>query len=200
MQAQTKTNLAAGSYSLEGVMETASGFQLNKDSSFQFFFSYGALDRYGEGKWKVKNGSILFESRPKPASDFRLIKSSAGDKEKITIVLKDMNPYLLAHVYIKIKGGNREQEVKSNQDGLVIFPLQPLDSIEVLFEFCPEKTSVLLIAEKEHHSFEIVPEPWLMEIFFHNFSLQQTANGLAGGHPLSNKMDFRYTKHKSQPK
>jgi hypothetical protein len=25
----------------------ASGLQLNKDSTFRFYFSYGALDRYG---------------------------------------------------------------------------------------------------------------------------------------------------------
>ena len=43
----------AGEYYLEGVMETASGFQLSADSGFQFFYSYGALDRFGKGKWKM---------------------------------------------------------------------------------------------------------------------------------------------------
>ena len=38
-----------GEYYLQGVIETASGFKLNDDSTFEFFFSYGALDRYGSG-------------------------------------------------------------------------------------------------------------------------------------------------------
>lgn len=195
MHAQTKTVSPVGNYYLQGVMETASGFRLNKDSSFQFFFSYGALDRYGEGKWKVKNNSIVFESRQKPAADFRLTKTNAGEKERISIQLKDMNPDLLHYVYCKIKGDGKEQEGTIDKDGRIAFALQPIDSIELVFEFCPEKKSILAVTSKEHHAFELVPEPWLMEIFFHNFSLQQTKNGLSGGHPLSNKIDFQYQKN-----
>jgi hypothetical protein len=42
-----QTNNITGVYNLRGVMEMASGFKLNNDSSFEFYFSYGALDRYG---------------------------------------------------------------------------------------------------------------------------------------------------------
>jgi len=195
MHAQTKTISPVGNYYLQGVMETASGFRLNKDSSFQFFFSYGALDRYGEGRWKVKNNTIVFESKQKPAADFRLAKSSAGENDRISIQLKDMNENFLHYVYCKIKGGGKEQEGTMDKDGLIQFALQPIDSIELVFEFCPEKKSVIAMTVKEHHSFELVPEPWLMEIFFHNFSLQRTKSGLTGGHPLSNKTDFRYQKN-----
>jgi hypothetical protein len=45
MHAQEHITGVTGEYYLEGVMETASVFQLNPDSSFNFFFSYGALDR-----------------------------------------------------------------------------------------------------------------------------------------------------------
>ena len=38
MVAQTAAPIA-GQYYLEGVRETASGFKLNEDSSFEFFFS-----------------------------------------------------------------------------------------------------------------------------------------------------------------
>ena len=195
IHAQTKAVSPVGNYMLQGVMETASGFQLNKDSSFRFFFSYGALDRYGEGRWKIKNNSIVFESRQKPAADFRLTNSDAGEKNRITLQLKDMNPDLLRYVYCKIEGGGKEQEGTFDKNGSISFASQPVDSIEVLFEFCPEKKTLIAVSAKEHHSFELVPEPWLMEIFFHNFSLQQTKTGLSGGHPLSNKTDFRYTRN-----
>src|SRR4026207_896884 len=74
MQAQVK-NKVAGIYSLEGVMETASGFKLNEDSTFEFYFSYGALDRYGSGKWSMKNDSVVFNSKPFPGKDFKIVDS-----------------------------------------------------------------------------------------------------------------------------
>jgi hypothetical protein len=59
-------NTMAGEYSLSGVMETASAIQLNEDSTFRFYFSYGALDRYGSGKWSVHEKNIILDSKPYP--------------------------------------------------------------------------------------------------------------------------------------
>jgi len=39
MEAQLQTDSITGAYYLKGVMETASGFKLNADSTFEFFFS-----------------------------------------------------------------------------------------------------------------------------------------------------------------
>ena len=66
MDAQTNSRDYTGEYYLRGVMETASGFKLNPDSSFQFFFSYGALDRMGSGKWTVRGNELILNSRPRP--------------------------------------------------------------------------------------------------------------------------------------
>jgi hypothetical protein len=195
MNAQPKITSPAGEYLLEGIRETASGFQLKNDSTFQFFFSYGALDRFGEGRWKKQNDSIVFESKPKPMHDFKLVNSAAGPGGRINITLKDMNPMLLQNVYCRIKGGGREQEGMTDKEGVIQFSAQTVDTIEILFEFTPEKSSVFGIAEKNHRSFEFAPEPWLMEVFFHNFQLELTKNGLNGGHPLSDKTDFKYRKN-----
>jgi hypothetical protein len=43
-----------GEYYLRGVTEVGSGFLIKADSTFEFFFSYGALDRMGSGKWNAK--------------------------------------------------------------------------------------------------------------------------------------------------
>lgn len=61
-----------GEYYLQGVMETASRFKLNADSTFEFFFSYGALDRFGQGNWTVKDGRLKLNSRARPPKDFAL--------------------------------------------------------------------------------------------------------------------------------
>ena len=54
--AQDTLNLSpVGEYHLTGVMETASGIRINQDSTFDFYFSYGAIDREGHGKWSYRN-------------------------------------------------------------------------------------------------------------------------------------------------
>jgi hypothetical protein len=37
--------MKAGQYYLEGVREVGSGFHFNSNKTFDFFFSYGAIDR-----------------------------------------------------------------------------------------------------------------------------------------------------------
>ncbi|HEX8314591.1 MAG TPA: hypothetical protein VF609_06350 [Flavisolibacter sp.] len=194
MKAQTTTGAPAGEYYLRGVTETASGFKLNNDSTFEFFFSYGALDRFGEGHWSLKNDSVVFTSRPRPEHDFRLVTSGKTGSKKILIQLKEMNPALQQYVSCKISGGGRVQKRIANQNGHIEFPMQPIDSIELLFEFCPEKNSVFRISKKGQNKFVFAPEPWLIEVFFHNFQLAVTREGLAGGHPLSNETNLRYEK------
>src|SRR4030095_4396775 len=94
LTAQTTSSMQ-GEYYLRGVMETASGFKLNADSSFQFFYSYGALDRYGSGTWKQTNNTIILNSRPQPPKDLALIKSEKSPGDVVTIRIVDNNELIL---------------------------------------------------------------------------------------------------------
>src|SRR5689334_7557986 len=87
MRAQTSN--IAGAYYLQGVMETGSGFKLNEDSTFQFFYSYGALDRYGSGKWKAENGKVTLNSKPFPGKDFKMTDSVKRTDNFTTIKIDD---------------------------------------------------------------------------------------------------------------
>ena len=53
----------AGIYHLQDVKSTASGFKFNADGSFLFFFTYGAIDRYGSGAWTIENDQVVLQSR-----------------------------------------------------------------------------------------------------------------------------------------
>lgn len=193
--AQTKSTSIVGEYYLKGVMETASGFQLNEDSSFQFFFSYGALDRYGKGKWTVKDNTVVFESDAKPTQDFKLTHKTVVEGAKTTIQMKNMHPLLLQRVYCIVKSGGKQMEGMTDAKGRVTFDLSQVDTIELLLKFCPEKKSVFKVNAMSSQQFQFEPEPWLMEVFFQNFSLQLTKDGLTGGHPLSDKTNFHYQKN-----
>ena len=51
----------AGAYSLDGVMETGSGLLLRDDGSFEWYFSYGALDLGARGRWKRAGDVVELE-------------------------------------------------------------------------------------------------------------------------------------------
>ena len=194
MQTQTSLSTPVGEYYLNGVPETACGFKLNEDSTFQFFFSYGALDRYGSGKWSEHDTGIVFNSAEKPLQDFALVASEPGDQDKINLQVKDAHPMILKHIFCKIKSATGEQEGMTDSNGFVQFEKQDVETIELSFEFCSEKVSVFKVDDKAHHSFLFRPEPWLMEVFFQDFRLSRTERGLVGGHPFSFEKSFHYEK------
>ena len=194
-QAQTSVSSAAGEYYLQGVMETGSGFKLNDDSSFQFFFSYGALDRTAEGTWSVTGNSIVLNTRKKPLYDYALVNSRQTKDDNITISLpgsREISKYL----HCSIKSGAQEQQGSFGPDETVSFKAQPVESIELFFEFCPEKISLFKIQASDHNHFEFRFEPWMMELFFENFKLNAGPDRLTGAHPLLNGETFVYLKAK----
>lgn len=184
-----------GEYYMHGVMETASGFQLNADSTFQFFYSYGALDRYGKGKWSVKDGSlIVFNSAPRPPLDFKMVTHGQRDNNFVTVQITAPNTNLLRYVQGFIKTDTGAEEIETNDDGIAQIKIQPVDSIALIFTLCPDRYSVFPIINKADNYFSFGFEPWIAEIFFENFTLSLNAKTLKGRHPLLDGDDFIYEK------
>ena len=183
-----------GEYYLRDVMETASGFKLNSDSTFEFFFSYGALDRYGSGTWKVENGNIIFNSRPQPDKDFVLIKSAKVPGNQTTLKIVDQNEMIVRYVNATFTNGINRIEENTDSEGLIRLPKQPIDSIDLIFTICPDRYSTFHFSDKSLNYFEFKIEPWIAEVFFKSFNLKFDNNKLTGKHPLLNGESFVYQK------
>ncbi len=195
MAAQQNQTSIPGTYYLTNIMEMASGFRLEADNSFQFFFSYGALDRYGKGTWVVKNGEIVLNSEAKPLHDFSLLKSEAvADDDSITIQIVDKNKALISHVYAIVSAGGKRLEKLADADGRIQFPKQAVNSITLIFEFSAERSSTFSITNAEHNYFEFAFLPTIVEVFFENFILHHTPGKLTGQHPLLEPQKYVYQK------
>ncbi|HLK28414.1 MAG TPA: hypothetical protein VKT28_07525 [Puia sp.] len=192
MEAQQK-DAVAGEYYLQGVMETASGIQLKPDSTFEFFYSYGALDRYGSGKWSIANHSIELNSRTRPPLDFKLISGKKTAENSITIKISDKNTNLLRYVLCIVKTKNGEHQQMTNVEGIAQFPKEKADSVSLIFQWCPDRFSTFNI-NSDNNYFEFGFEPWIAEIFFEHFQLKIEKNKLTGKHPLMEGDNFRYVK------
>ena len=181
-----------GEYHLQGMREMASAFLLKAGGEFEFYFSYGALDRFGKGKWELKDDHLFFNSAPKPASDFTLIESNKSAENFINIKIKEGNPVLLHNVFCSLDNGGTWEQM--SQYGDVQFPMQEIKSISLILEFCGERFSTIPVTTKDHNEFVFQFEPSIMEVFFSDFSLSVIGEGLIGGHPLIKGEEFNYAK------
>ncbi|HEX5150198.1 MAG TPA: hypothetical protein VFW07_02050 [Parafilimonas sp.] len=183
-----------GEYYLEGVMETASGFQINADSGFQFFFSYGALDRSGKGKWKMLNDStIILNSDKRPPLDFKLEKQTSAADKSITIQIDNNNKNILRYVQGFIKSGPTEIPFEMNAGGIARLENQEIDSVGLIFTLCPDRYSVLPVT-RGNNSFVFQFEPWIAEVFFEDFILTYSEGAFTGKHPLLKGDNYIYRK------
>ena len=184
----------AGEYYLTGLREMASGFLFRPDGSFQFFFTYGAMDRFGSGKWEHSGPQIILNSRPKPSYDFALMESKVQSHNFINIKMTADNPVLLRHVFCSLQNGEEGSWKQMSQYGDVQFPKQEVETISLILEFCPERFSIIPVSHEEHNEFIFRFEPTIMEVFFENLILQIGQEGLSGKHPLMEGDEYRYEK------
>jgi hypothetical protein len=193
--AQTRNASVSGEYHLQGVMETASALLLKPDSTFEIFFSYGAIDRQGSGKWSYSKGKILLNSKPKPRVDFTL-RSASSIGDSITIIkITSPNRQILPFFEVMVRSANGDQYGKTNSEGIYQIPKTKVTSIELFFSFCPERYSTFPV-QNDNNYFEFRTEPWLAEIFSENIELTVSRNDLVGQHPLLKGNTFLFSRAK----
>ena len=78
-------------------MEMASGFNFTPDGKFEFFFSYGAIDRSATGIFYVEGDTLKLKSDKEPGKDFTITSESKAAKG-YTLIFKDANKYLAQNI------------------------------------------------------------------------------------------------------
>ncbi|MBS1632189.1 MAG: hypothetical protein JST10_06395 [Bacteroidetes bacterium] len=182
-----------GEYYLQDVQEMASGFLLKEDHTFQFFFSYGALDRYGSGRWEARNDMILFNSIQTPGDAFSLVNSRKEEHPFIQVMLEGNDPLTNAYTYVSLKDGKEDSWENMSQRGDIQFPLQETTRISLMVEFCSDR-KIIIPVNAAHNSFTFRINPSVAEVFFSDFALLQIPEGLKGRHPLMEGNSFVYAK------
>lgn len=189
------THDLAGGYFLEGVKETASGFQLKPNYTFTFFFTYGGLDRYGSGRWSQEKNTIVFNSRIKPARNFKLLSARRVNDNFVTVKFTDNNPAIVRNIECILYTPRGRQKLFTGNDGVVKFPKNTVDSLQVFSPLFPDHPFTFIVTNKIQNNFEFAFEKWIAEVFFEDFSLMLNNNMLVGQHPLLNGNQFRYVKN-----
>jgi len=185
--------MKAGEYYLQDVREVGSGFRFNADKTFNFFFSYGAIDRESTGTWEQMGDSIILNSPKKPATDFEMTTAKQAGKKEVTIRVKDSNTMILGYIYCRIETTDgRILEANSNQQGIITFEKVPVKSISLLHELWPDRLSQFDIIDPAHNSFEFTIRPSIVNVEFKDLTLYIQDGGLFGAHPLMQGDEFKY--------
>ncbi len=184
--AQTATSMPTGEYYLEGVHEMASGFRINADSSFDFFFIYGAVDRFGKGRWKQNGDVLTLDSPPKSAPDFVLKTSQSTNEPSLVIQISDPNTQILGYVLCMVEtmaGDTLRGE--SDSGGRIVFDTKaPAKNIGLLHELWPNQPCMTPVDSAADNYFEFTISPSIMEVSIEHLELKFEKDGLRGGHPL----------------
>ena len=185
MPGQTPSTPFSGNFFLEGVREVASGFRFNPDQTFDFFFMYGALDRFGKGTYEQRGDSLLLHSQPKPERDFILNSQRSTNDEQLILHITDPNPMVLPYIYASVQttSGNI-LEGQCDQEGYVRFDKAVPQHISLIHQFWPDRFSVFDIEPGENNWFEFSIDPHIVDIDFNGLVLHLDQDALNGPHPL----------------
>lgn len=184
LPAQTQADSFSGIFYLEGVHEVASGFRFKADSTFEFFFTYGALDRFGQGSFERHGDSLLLHSTPKPERDFILTTQRNTGEPALVLRVTDPNPMVLPYIYAQVQTAKGMLEGKCNQEGYIRFDKAVPQRISLIHEFWPDRFSIFEIAPSDNNWFEFSIDPHIVEIDFNGLVLHLEQDALSGPHPL----------------
>lgn len=185
MNAQTDRSAVAGTYYLKNIRETAAGFHIREDGTFEFFFSYGALDRQAKGLWKLVGDSVVFQSTADPQKDFIPGDCQTVPGEKIIVRLAGTNSGINPFFKITLIGKNGKKEKTGNSGAEFIFDKMELQRIQIQFEWCPEKTYEYVVSNKQCNFFSFTVQPSVLDVYFNQTKLKWNSLQLSGMLPFS---------------
>ena len=161
----------AGEFMLSGVMETAAGFLLKPDHTFQYGFTYGAADKNGKGTWKLTGNKLVLNSpHAQPTSDFVLKYSKASGNNEIVVLIKDEAGNFYPYVKCRL-ASDPATEITTNNKGEASFKSIGNGVLELYHPVFSTRISQIKL-DKKHNRFIVYPAYSLAEVFFKNFTLQ----------------------------
>jgi hypothetical protein len=146
-------------------MEMASGFNFSSDGKFQFFYSYGAIDRTATGSFVVKGDSLLLKSDKEPGKDFTIISQSKKGNRYV-VSFDHANKYLLKNIVCIFVTGGKQQQAFSDENGRVNMPMDHCDTIYVFHSLFPDVPTLIKDKNNSNNSFALTLNPSLEQVSF----------------------------------
>lgn len=164
-----------GIYSLTGMREMAGGFKFETNGQFEFFYSYGAVDRMADGSFTIEGNKIVLKSSKEPGKDFTVTKQSIDATKGFTIKITAPNEYLAAYVKCIVVNGEEKIEFNSDNKGWIKINAAKADKIYLQHQLYPDIVTLVKDSLNNNTHFEVLLNQSLEKVSFKGIDL--TING-----------------------
>jgi len=161
---------SAGEYRLTDVREMASAFNFTKDGKFQFFLSYGAMDRSASGTYKIDGDTIKLSSDKEPGKDFDIV-SQRKEGSGYVIRIIDPNTILASNVRCIYFVNGAQFEEYSDNNGVININVPACEKIYVQHALYADIASLIKDEANTNNVFELKLKPILEQVSFKGVDL-----------------------------
>lgn len=150
--------------------EMFAGFNFSATGTFQFYFSYGAVDRTATGTFTVEGDIIKLKSNKEAGKDFT-VTSQSKEATGYTIHFNHPNTYLLQHILCIFIADGKQQQAVTDSQGQVHVDLAHCDTIYVQHLLYPDIVTLIKDAGNSNNRFTCTLNPSLEQLSFKGIDL-----------------------------
>lgn len=167
----------SGVYRLQNAREMAAAFEFTDDGKFQFYFVYGAADRFANGTYSIEGNTLKLISNKRPGTDFTVLRETKTG-QGYTLALSAPQVQLVAGVVsgFCLVGQDKIMQV-SDSKGVIHFDAPACDKIYLQHQIYPDVLTLIKDSGNDNNYFEAQLNEVCMQISFKgiDFSLDGDA-------------------------
>lgn len=145
--------------------ELVAGFNFLPDGKFEFFFSYGAVDRTANGTFLVVGDTVKLKSDKAGGKDFNVTRQTKVGTG-YTLQFQHSNKYLLQNIVCTFVVNGKEQQHTTDSGGRVKVNLPHCDKIYVHHALYPDISTLVKNEKNINNNFVLTLNPSLEQVSF----------------------------------
>ena len=145
--------------------EMVAGFNFSTDGKFQFFYSYGTVDRSATGSFLVAGNVLKLKSDKEAGKDFTILQQSK-ERNGYTIHFKAPSPYLLKNIVFLFFVDGKQKAAYSDDSGKVQMDIPSCDSIYAQHLLYPDIVTLIKDQQNANNRFTLSLNPSLEQVSF----------------------------------
>ncbi len=148
--------------------EMVAAFNFSAGNQFEFFFSYGAVDRTATGSFSITGDTMRLKSNKEAGKDFT-IKTESKSGTGYRIQFEHPNQYLLSNIRCSFFTGDQRRDEFTDKDGVINIELTHCDKIYVFHELYPDMVTLIKDVGNDDNRFVLTLNPSLEQVSFKDF-------------------------------
>jgi hypothetical protein len=162
--------------------EMVAGFKFSDDGTFQFFFSYGAVDRHAAGTFSVEGNLVKLKSGKEPGKDFT-VNREFRQGEGYHLVFTHTNSMLVQNIRCFFLVGDKREDAITDSQGRIQLDIPHCDSIYVQHLLFPDIVTLVKSTDNKNNHFELSLNPSLEQVSFKGIDFTIEEDGTLSCHP-----------------